>query len=102
MCQALRQQGDVMAIAGIAALLLSLALAAIFPLEAQAGEIDMCPAPVASADIGQETVEAPGLPNFGKWMLDHSGSPAHWLGEGQEATRADQCRDRRHPCKLRG
>ena len=81
MCQALRQQGDVMAIAGIAALLLSLALAAIFPLEAQAGEIDMCPAPVASADIGQETIEAPGLPNFGKWMLDHTGSPAHWLGE---------------------
>jgi hypothetical protein len=70
-----------MAIAGIAALLLSLALAAIFPLEAQAGEIDMCPAPVASADIGQETIEAPGLPNFGKWMLDHTGSPAHWLGE---------------------
>jgi hypothetical protein len=81
MCQPLRQQGKMIALAGIAALLLSLAFAAIFRLEAQAGEIDMCPAPVASADIGQETVEAPGLPNFGKWMLDHSGSPAHWLGE---------------------
>src|SRR5215203_3261191 len=31
--------------------------------------------------VGQETIEAPGLPNLGKWMLDHSGSPAHWLGE---------------------
>jgi hypothetical protein len=70
-----------MALAGIAALLLSVGLAAIFPLEAQTGEIDMCPAPVASADIGQETVGAPGLPSLGKWMLDHSGSPAHWLGE---------------------
>jgi hypothetical protein len=41
----------------------------------------MCPVPNANSDIGQETIEAPGLPNLGKWMLDHSGSPAHWLGE---------------------
>jgi hypothetical protein len=41
----------------------------------------MCAGPVASEDIGQETVHAPGLPDLGKWLIDHSGSPAHWLGE---------------------
>jgi hypothetical protein len=87
MCQPLRQQWKMMALAGIAAPLFSLAFAAIFRLEAQAGEVDMCPAPVASADIGKETVEAPGLPDLGKWMLDHSGSPAHWLGESYQGKR---------------
>jgi hypothetical protein len=70
-----------MEFSGITALLLSLALAANSRLEAQASDIDMCPVPNANSDIGQETIEAPGLPNLGKWMLDHSGSPAHWLGE---------------------
>jgi hypothetical protein len=70
-----------MEFSGITALLLSLALAANSRLEAQASDIDMCPVPNVNSDIGQETIEAPGLPNLGKWMLDHSGSPAHWLGE---------------------
>jgi hypothetical protein len=50
-------------------------------LEAQASGVPMCPAPLVSTDIGQETVHAPGLPVLGKWMLDHTASPAHWLGE---------------------
>jgi hypothetical protein len=59
----------------IAALLLSAGL------EAQASGVPMCPAPLVSTDIGQESVHAPGLPVLGKWMLDHTASPAHWLGE---------------------
>ena len=61
-------------------LLLSLASAAI-TWEAKASDMNLCQAPVAITDIGQETVHAPGLPELGKWMLDHRGSPAHWLGE---------------------
>lgn len=28
-----------------------------------------------------ETVQPPGLPALGKWMVDPDGTPAHWLGE---------------------
>src|SRR5215207_4395085 len=33
--------------------------------EAKASDMNMCPAPVARTDIGQETVHAPGLPELG-------------------------------------
>ena len=35
------------------------------------------PAPLAADDVANP----PGLPAIGKWMIDHDGTPAHWLGE---------------------
>src|SRR5215208_5799574 len=59
----------------------SLAFAECAVLETQASDMNMSPAPDASTDVAQESVRAPGLPDLGKWMLDHTGSAAHWLGE---------------------
>jgi hypothetical protein len=47
----------------------------------KASDMNMSPAPDASTDVAQESVRAPGLPDLGKWMLDHTGLAAHWLGE---------------------
>jgi len=49
-------------------------------LETQASDMNMSP-PDPSTDVAQESVRAPGLPDLGKWMLDHTGSAAHWFGE---------------------
>ena len=64
----------------INALRLSLAMAAMAPLDSHASDIQMCSVS-GTADVGLATVNAPGLPELGKWMIDKNGSPAHWLGE---------------------
>jgi hypothetical protein len=76
----LRAIAAVMKFPSILRILLSLALAAIPSLQAMASEAAMCAVPI-SEDMGEESVQAPGLPSLGKWMIDQSGSPAHWLGE---------------------
>ena len=48
---------------------------------AQSSEIQGCPSLFASLDKASGAVVISNLPEFGKWMLDRSGSPAHWLGE---------------------
>jgi hypothetical protein len=53
----------------------------LLPLMAQSSEIQGCPSLFASLDKASGAVAISDLPEFGKWMLDRSGSPAHWLGE---------------------
>jgi hypothetical protein len=48
---------------------------------AEASEIQGCPSLFASLGTASGTIASSGLPEIGKWMLDRSGSPAHWLGE---------------------
>ena len=48
---------------------------------AEASEIQGCPSLFASLGTASGTIASSGLPELGKWMLDRSGSPAHWLGE---------------------
>jgi hypothetical protein len=69
-----------MTIPTINALLLSLSMAAMAPLGSHASDIQMCSVS-GTADVALATVNAPGLPELGKWMIDKNGSPAHWLGE---------------------
>jgi hypothetical protein len=63
----------------VGALLLSALIASSSPVSASASPL--CLARVTSEEEGPDIAWAAALPNLGKWMLDHSGSPAHWLGE---------------------
>ena len=69
--------------ARVAALLFPLALGVRM---AQASDLQICAGSVASEDKGADTVRAYGV-ELGKWMIDHSGSPAHWLGEIHQGKR---------------
>lgn len=44
-------------------------------------------APAAPQIAAEEVANPPGLPAIGKWMIDHDGTVAHWLGEMHEGKR---------------